>query len=68
MNDADGVVQVVILAQGEAGVIGLLRDPNALANLGVAIDSNDACSGLHGFACDAVAKIERVYHNVASEQ
>ena len=67
MHDADGVVEVVVFAQGEAGIIALPGNTDAFGDFGVGVQPDDICPGLHGFACDAVAEIERVHHNVAAE-
>ena len=67
VHDAGGVVKVVIFAQGEAGIVALSRYADAFIDFGIGVQSNNVCSGLHGFACNAVAHIQRIHNNFSAE-
>ena len=67
VHNTNGVVKVIIFAQGEAGKIALTGDADTFIDFGVGIECNDTCSGLHYFTSDPVAEIQRIHNDFSAE-
>lgn len=67
VDDAEGLVEVAVFAEGEAGIASAFGDVEAFGDGGVGVEGDYFATRAHDFAGDAVAEVEGVEDDVAAE-
>ena len=67
MNDAEGFVHVASFAKGKAGIAGLFRQINALAQSGLRVENDQPLAGPHDVAHNAAAQVQGVKNDLVAQ-